>query len=97
VCLGVPGRLIAIGEDGVSATVDIGGAAGAVSLALLVDERPAVGDWLAVHMGFALATLSETEARDALDALVLIGPGDDVIDEAALFAEWGMADRPGAA
>ena len=42
----------------------------AVNVGLLDEPRVlAVGDWLLVHMGFALSTMTEAEARDALDAL----------------------------
>jgi hydrogenase expression/formation protein HypC len=50
------------------AMVDMGGVSRAVNIGLL-DERPAPGDWILVHMGFALSTMTAQEARDALEAL----------------------------
>ena len=68
-CLGIPAQLVA-GETGhqdlVMATV--GGVPRPVNIGLL-DERPTPGDWILVHMGFALNTMTAEEARDAVDAL----------------------------
>ena len=68
-CLGIPAQLVA-GETGhqdlVMATV--GGVPRPVNIGLL-EERPEPGDWILVHMGFALNTMTAAEALDALDAL----------------------------
>jgi hydrogenase expression/formation protein HypC len=68
-CLGIPAQLVA-GDTGHCdlAMVDMGGVSRAINLGLL-DERPGLGDWVLVHMGFALQTMTAGEARDALDAL----------------------------
>jgi hydrogenase expression/formation protein HypC len=68
-CLGIPAQLVA-GDTGHPdlAMVDMGGVSRAINLGLL-DERPGPGDWVLVHMGFALQTMTTGEARDALDAL----------------------------
>ena len=50
------------------ALAEMGGVSRAINLGLL-DERPGPGDWILVHMGFALQTMTAEEARDALDAL----------------------------
>jgi hydrogenase expression/formation protein HypC len=68
-CLGIPAQLVA-GETGhqdlVMATV--GGVPRPVNIGLL-EERPKPGEWILVHMGFALNTMTEAEAQDALEAL----------------------------
>jgi len=48
--------------------VDMGGVSRAVNIGLL-DEPPRPGDWVLVHMGFALSAMTAEEAREALDAL----------------------------
>jgi hydrogenase expression/formation protein HypC len=48
--------------------VDMGGVSRAINVGLL-DDRPGPGDWVLVHMGFALQTMTAQEAGDALDAL----------------------------
>ncbi|MFQ6085114.1 MAG: HypC/HybG/HupF family hydrogenase formation chaperone [Candidatus Bathyarchaeia archaeon] len=62
-CLAVPGKVVKVeGGDGV---VDIMGIKKRVNLSLIEDVR--VGDWLVVHVGFAIQKLSEREARETLD------------------------------
>ena len=65
-CLGIPGRLIEIiNDDFQVGTVEVSGVRGAVSLALVWDNI-AVGDWVLVHVGFALARIDEKEAERTL-------------------------------
>ncbi len=68
-CLGIPAELVA-GDTGHPdlVMVDMGGVSRPVNVGLL-DDRPGPGDWVLVHMGFALSTMTAEEARDALDAL----------------------------
>jgi hydrogenase expression/formation protein HypC len=68
-CLGIPAQLVADEtghEDLVLATV--GGVPRPVNIGLL-EKRPEPGEWILVHMGFALNTMTEAEAQDALEAL----------------------------
>ncbi len=58
-CLALPGKVVAI--DGVMATVDVGGVRKAVSLALVDDV--ALGDYVIVHVGYALNRLDPEEAE----------------------------------
>ncbi len=68
-CLGIPAQLVA-GDAGHPDLVmaEVGGVPRTVNVALL-DERPGPGDWVLVHMGFALSAMTAEEARDALAAL----------------------------
>jgi len=68
-CLGIPAQLVA-GETGHPDLVmaEVGGVPRTVNVGLL-DERPGPGDWILVHMGFALNVMTPEEAADALDAL----------------------------
>jgi hydrogenase expression/formation protein HypC len=65
-CLGIPGRVLEREEDGL-AKVDFGGARRSVSIAFTPDVEP--GDWVLVHVGFALAELDEREAQETLRLL----------------------------
>jgi hydrogenase expression/formation protein HypC len=71
-CLGIPGQVIEIVDrDAGLAKVDISGVRREVSVAL-VDEPGApieVGDWVLIHVGFALARIDEDDARDTLELL----------------------------
>ena len=68
-CLGIPARLVA-GDTGHPDLVmaEVGGVPRTVNVALL-DERPGPGEWVLVHMGFALSAMTAEEAQDALAAL----------------------------
>ena len=68
-CLGIPARLVG-GETSHPdlAVVEMGGVRRMINVGLL--EEPArPGDWVLVHMGFALQAMTADEARDALAAL----------------------------
>lgn len=70
-CIGVPGQIRAI--DGNQAKVDVCGIQRDVDLTLVgsCDEngQPRLGQWVLVHVGFAMSVINEVEARDTLDAL----------------------------
>lgn len=70
-CIGVPGQIRAI--DGNQAKVDVCGIQRDVDLTLVgsCDEngQPRLGQWVLVHVGFAMSVINEAEARDTLDAL----------------------------
>ncbi|KUF12893.1 HypC/HybG/HupF family hydrogenase formation chaperone [Streptomyces silvensis] len=68
-CLGIPGQVLDIrDEDGLRmATVDFGGVRRAVCLSCTPDA--AVGTYVIVHVGFAIAEVDETEARRTLGVL----------------------------
>jgi hydrogenase expression/formation protein HypC len=68
-CLGIPAQVVA-GEAGHPDLVvaGVGGVPRTVNIGLL-DERPGPGDWILMHMGFALNVMTAQEAADALAAL----------------------------
>ena len=61
-CLGVPGRVVSI--DGDLAEVDFGGVRRKVSLLICPDVHE--GDYVLVHVGFAIQKLDEEEALETL-------------------------------
>lgn len=71
-CLGIPGQIVeVVDREGGLATVDISGVRRSVSVAL-VDEPAAPiedGDWVLIHVGFALARIDEEQARETLELL----------------------------
>ena len=91
-CLGIPAQLVA-GETGHQDLVmaAVGGVPRPVNIGLL-DERPGLGDWVLVHMGFALSAMTPAEAQDALDALGAERAAEDR-EAAALQAAMDAAAR----
>ena len=68
-CLGIPAQLVEGGTGHPDlAMADMGGVHRVINMGLL-EEPLQVGDWVLVHMGFALQAMTADEARDALAAL----------------------------
>ncbi len=77
-CLGIPGRIVAIDDAKKKlATVDVSGVKRQVNIACIVsDEHPVescVGDWVLVHVGFAMSRIDEAEAAETLKVLTELG------------------------
>jgi hydrogenase expression/formation protein HypC len=73
-CLGIPGEVVELLPDQPDlASVDVSGVRRAINIGLLADEPPKPGDWVLIHVGFALSKIDESEARAALDFLESIG------------------------
>ena len=73
-CLGIPGEVIEIlPEHPDLARVDVSGVKRAINIGLLTDDPPVPGDWILIHVGFALSKIDEQEAKAAMDFLVGIG------------------------
>ena len=77
-CLGVPGQIVEITDaESLLAIVDIAGVRRKINLACIVDdEHPieaCVGDWVLIHVGFALARIDEAEAAETLRLLTRMG------------------------
>jgi hydrogenase expression/formation protein HypC len=73
-CLGIPGEVVEVLTDRQDlAKVDVCGVRRAINIGLLVDEDVRPGDWVLIHVGFALSKIDEEEARAALDFLESLG------------------------
>jgi len=89
-CLGIPGRVVAVGVDHPDlASVDFGGALKMVNIGLLA-EPVAPGDWVLVHLGFALSTMTAQQADDALNVF-----RDERRAQAALLDQDPRGAAPG--
>ena len=60
-CLAIPGQVVELGADGL-ATVDVAGVRRKVSVGLLGDDL-VTGEWVLIHVGFAIAKVDEDEAH----------------------------------
>jgi hydrogenase expression/formation protein HypC len=85
-CLGIPGEVIEFLPDQPDlAKVDVSGVKRVINIGLLADERVSPGDWVLIHVGFALSKIDEAEAAAALQFLEGIGQAYE--DELAALAE----------
>jgi hydrogenase expression/formation protein HypC len=85
-CLGIPGEVIEFLPDHADlAKVDVSGVRRVINVGLLADEKVEPGDWVLIHVGFALSKIDEAEAAAALQFLEGIGQAYE--DELAALAE----------
>ena len=84
-CLGIPGQIVAIDDAAKKlATVSVGGIRRQVNIACIVDAahpvESCVGDWVLVHVGFAMARIDEAEAAETLKILIELGEAQAELD-----------------
>ncbi|WP_018409041.1 HypC/HybG/HupF family hydrogenase formation chaperone [Methylocystis rosea] len=77
-CLGIPGCIVSIDNaDDLVATVDVSGVRRQINISCIVDEahpvESCVGDWVLVHVGFAMSRINEAEAAETLRLLQELG------------------------
>ncbi len=78
-CLGIPGRVVKVleGNEGMLALVDVLGAERPINLGMLEDMAVDPGQWVLIHMGFALELVSEAKAEEAMSGLEMMGQERD--------------------
>ena len=73
-CLGIPGEVIEISTDHPDlAKVDVSGVKRVINIGLLADDPPKPGEWVLIHVGFALSKIDEHEEAAAMEFLESIG------------------------
>ncbi len=72
-CLGIPARLVALDAETRSGTAEVAGVRRDISTALCPEA--CTGDWVLVHVGFALSLIDEGEALRTLELLEELGAG----------------------
>jgi len=73
-CLGIPGQIIEIIEDSpLLAKADVAGVKRNVNIGLVVGDGIAPGDWVLIHVGFAMSKIDEAEASSTMAFLEDLG------------------------
>jgi hydrogenase expression/formation protein HypC len=86
-CLAIPGKVVEISEaNPSSAMVDVVGVRRRVDLGLLEEDRPVPGDWVLIHVGFAMSKISEQDALDQMRALRMLGEMEVSIQEVSGYS-----------
>lgn len=86
-CLAIPAQISDVAhDDRGTATVDIMGVRRKVNLQLLSDDPPAVGDWVLVHVGFAMSRISQQQAAEQLETLRQLGEATAAQEEAGGYS-----------
>lgn len=81
-CLAIPGRIVEfVDEENVIAKVEIGGVRRNVNLGLLDRSTVELGDYVLVHVGFAMSRIDEARATETLALLKEMGAFETEVDQ----------------
>jgi hydrogenase expression/formation protein HypC len=82
VCLAIPGKIVEMdAQNPQLALVDVVGVRRKVDLGLLQDDSPVPGDWVLIHVGFAMSKISEADAADQMRTLAMLGEAEAAMQE----------------
>jgi hydrogenase expression/formation protein HypC len=82
VCLAIPGKIVELdANSGNLAVVDVVGVRRKIDLGLLQDQSIQLGDWVLIHVGFAMSKISEADAADQMRILAILGESDAAMQE----------------
>ena len=81
-CLAIPGKIVEIAPGSAHlATVEVVGVRRKVDLGLLQEDMPTTGDWVLIHVGFAMSKISEQDAMDQMQTLRMLGETEQAMEE----------------
>ncbi len=92
-CLAIPGKIIEVSSlisdpsghgsswSPSSGLVEVAGVRRRIDLGLLEDDKPVPGDWVLIHVGFAMSKISEQDAADQMNTLRMLGEIDGAMQE----------------
>ena len=92
-CLAIPRKIVELvaGQNSVG-TVEVTGVRRKVQLGLLEDDMPKVGDWVLIHVGFAMSKISEQDAMEQMRLLRALGETEQAMEE---VRGYGLEDNVG--
>ncbi len=81
-CLAIPGKIVEIvDEENHLAKVDVGGVRRNVNIGMFDDGEVNIGDYVLVHVGFAMSKIDEREAEETLRLLKEIGEYEPEVEQ----------------
>ena len=81
-CLAIPGKIVDLpAERPQFASVEVAGVRRQVNIDLLSDEPLESGDWVLIHVGFAMSKISEEGAQEQMRMLAMLGEDRQAIEE----------------
>lgn len=94
-CLGIPGRVVELSPDQpVIGRVDVQGVIRDVNLAFLEDDPAQPGEWVLIHLGFALQKMTEAEVQDANAVMTELTDAASEAYAASVAGDPSHAARP---
>ncbi len=90
-CLAIPGKIVELveGQNEVG-VVEVAGVRRKVQLGLLAEDMPVKGDWVLIHVGFAMSKISESDAAEQMRLLSMLGEMDQAMEE---VRGYGLDER----
>ncbi|MGI9074391.1 MAG: HypC/HybG/HupF family hydrogenase formation chaperone [Bryobacteraceae bacterium] len=90
-CLAIPAKIVELLPDAQQsrALVEVVGVKRHIETGLLQDEPLNIGDWVLVHVGFAMSKISEEQAQDQLRILAMLGESEAALQE---VEGYGLSD-----
>ncbi len=93
-CLAIPGKIVSLHPDPAQlgaclGTVEVAGVRRKVDLGLL-EDMPATGDWVLIHVGFAMTKIIEQDAMEQMHLLTILGETEQAMDE---VRGYGLEDH----
>ena len=80
-CLAIPGQIVSLGPEPHLATVEVSKVRRRINIDLLNAEPLQIGDWVLIHVGFAMTKISDAEATEQLRLLAMLGEDEDAMRE----------------
>ena len=81
-CLAIPAKIVELfPEEQNRALIEVAGVRRHVDTGLLADDPPKTGDWVLIHVGFAMSRISEEQALDQIQTLTMLGEQEAAIHE----------------
>jgi len=94
-CLAIPGQIIEIDPVLIGlATVDVSGVRRRVNIGLLEGQDVKLGDWVLIHVGFAMNKIAEEQAQEQMRLLALLGEDMVALEEFNGIYDRGSGDPP---
>jgi hydrogenase expression/formation protein HypC len=81
VCLAIPGQVVELAPGGHLATVEVSKVRRTINIDLLEGEALSPGDWVLIHVGFAMSRISAEHAAEQLRLLAMLGEDAQAMEE----------------
>ena len=93
-CLAIPGKILETSQEAHSALVDVVGVRRRVDISLIEADGAAPGDWVLIHVGFAMSKISEEDAIDQIRMLTALGEAEAAMTEVSGYdaEDWPVPE-----